>query len=298
METARRLRLIQIDFADDTDAMRAECLHGEIERSLSKLPPDHRATFLKKLLLLFPIPCRETSSVGDQAPGARPVTDTEQLKDPEFLIDHLKALFLTWSSAEQDSFVRGLGEAGILPPVASAAGAPPDLMQAVIAALEMKEETDVRPDRVASLMALLPGFLLKLEPLVWHTWRTLTPRSRIRPAETLKRTAGRFVCADADVPEQTVLREIQVLQRLIAALIAAIGNVGKQFGKQYLARFKPAEIAALVQMEQGSVFVSREVRCWRKYSELAETLTEDNIDQELRKLIVDQVESLMKGVNR
>ncbi|MGB2863187.1 MAG: hypothetical protein WBC05_07655, partial [Sedimentisphaerales bacterium] len=73
---------------------------------------------------------------------------------------------------------------------------------------------------------------------------------------------------------------------------------GGQFAKRHLAKFSPLEIEVLVKMEPGSVFVSHDVKCWKKYKELAEMLNEDSIEMEIRKAIVDYVESLTKGMGQ
>jgi len=106
------------------------------------------------------------------------------------------------------------------------------------------------------------------------------------------------LCKDAEVSNSSVDDDLKVLQKLIAAMITAVSRASGQFARRHLARFSPSEIAALVKMESGSVFVSHEVKCWRKYVELAETLNEDAIDMEIRKAIVDYVESLTKGMGR
>ena len=165
-------------------------------------------------------------------------------------------------------------------------------------ALAAVEEAGIRTDRLAALSVLLVDFALKLEPLVWNTWRTLSPRSGIRPPRGLTKMLGEFLSEDSPSVDQKVERELKMLQRLIAAIITAVGGVGKQFAKKHLARFSPSEISALVRMERGSVLLSHEVKCWRKYFELAETLTEDAMETELRKAVADYAESLIKGLNR
>jgi hypothetical protein len=142
---------------------------------------------------------------------------------------------------------------------------------------------------------VLSDFVFRLEPLVWNTWRTLSPRSNIRPPNVLKKSMVQFVCGESNAPRGQIESELKLLQRLIAAIITAVSRVGSQFAKHHLAKFSPAEIEALVRMEHGSVFVSHEVKCWRKYLELADKLNEDSIETEIRKAIVGCVESLMKG---
>ena len=62
--TANRLRMIQVDFADDSDQSRHEYLCEEIEHALKTVLPDERAEFLEGLKTKFP-------TVGDF--GAQPI---------------------------------------------------------------------------------------------------------------------------------------------------------------------------------------------------------------------------------
>jgi hypothetical protein len=43
---------------------------------------------------------------------------------------------------------------------------------------------------------------------------------------------------------------------------------------------------------------SREVKCWRKYVELAETFTEARLEQEIKASVAKYVESLVKVPGR
>jgi hypothetical protein len=109
---------------------------------------------------------------------------------------------------------------------------------------------------------------------------------------------GQFLCHEAEASREQVDMQLKLLQRLIAAIITSISRVGSQFAKRHLAKFSPSEIEALVRMEHGSVFVSHEVKCWRKYLELADALNEDSTETEIIRAIVDCVGSLMKGTGR
>jgi len=294
-KTARRLRLIQVDFADDSEQTRIEYLHEEIERGLKTLPPEQQRMFLERLLETFPRRLEAATTADTQSMAqSKPRVETEQVRDPDFIIRRIQEMLAVLSVEQQHVFSSRLKDIGLAP--SAGLDSSSELAKALKAKLELTDDSEINPDQIAPLIALLTEFVRKLEPVVWSTWRMLSPRSSIRSSDSLNTLLGRFVCADASDPGAE--EELQKLQRLIVAMITAIGRIGKQFGKQHLARFSPSEIAALVQMEQGSVFVSQEVKCWRKYSSLADTLTEDSIDLELRKAIADYAESLIKGLNR
>lgn len=297
-ETARRLRLIQVDFADDSEQTRRQYLREEIERALKTVLPEQRKVFLEQLMERFPAGHLDIVLAGEhpQVQGS-PETAVKELKDPELIVSRLLEMAAGLSADQKEAVAKRLQAAGFgLPP--AAASYSEKLAQDLKAKLQLGDGLSVRADRLAEVTVLLVDFVFKLEPLVWNTWRALSPRSSIRPPAGLKKTLGQFVGGDAAGPDQKFEPELRMLQRLVAAIVTAVGRVGKQFAKGHLARFSPSEISALVQMEHRSVFVSQEVQCWRKYVELAETLTEDSIEIELRKAIADYAESLIKGLDR
>ena len=51
---ANRLRMIQIDFADEPEQDRVEHLNEELARTLENIPAEHRQEFLEQLHGQFP----------------------------------------------------------------------------------------------------------------------------------------------------------------------------------------------------------------------------------------------------
>jgi len=297
-ETANRLRLIQVDFANDSEQTRRDYLSEEIKRILKTVVPEHRKVFLEKLMERFPTGHLGTVLTGEQPQRqGRPEIEVEELKDPEVAIRRLLELAPMLSDEQKELAVRSLQEAGFCPPVAPQNHSD-EFAHVLRARLKLGDGQDINADRLAEMIVLLADFVFKLEPLIWNTWRMLSPRSSIRPSGSLKKTVGQFICGDSNTSEREAEHELRMLQRLIAAITTAVGRVGSQFAKRHLGRFSPSEISTLVRMEQGSVFVSHEVKCWRKYLELAETLTEGSIEAEIRKAIADYAESLIKGPDR
>ena len=69
--------------------------------------------------------------------------------------------------------------------------------------------------------------------------------------------------------------------------------------QRHLHKFQPDEIQALVQSEKsGGMFVSEEVKCWRKYKELAHALDEATVESEIQNAIAEYAETLIKGLSR
>ena len=298
LETANRLRLIQVDFANDSEQTRMDYLSEEIKRILKTVVPEQRRVFLEKLMERFPTGHLGTTLAGEQPQvQVRPEIEVEELKDPEVALSRLLEMVPMLSDEQKELAARRLQEAGFGAPVATQNYSDEFILD-LRARLKLGDVPDIKADRLAEMIVLLADFVFKLEPLIWNTWRMLSPRSGIRPSGSLKKTVGQFICGDSKTPDKKAEHELRMLQRLIAAITTAVGRVGSQFAKRHIGRFSPSEISTLVRMEHGSVFVSHEVKCWRKYLELAETLTEGSIEAEIRKAIADYAESLIKGPDR
>ena len=297
LETANRLRLIQVDFADESDQTRRDYLCEEIEKALATILPTEREEFLRKLLERFPTGSFAAKPAEGGAEGESGSMGGEsRLRNVDFLIQNLLEIIPTLSEEQKVIIDKSLQEVGLRRDVKLDDSV--DLDKELRVKLQIKSERSLETKELVELGAMLVDFVLKLDPVVWNTWRTLSPRSAVRPQGALAKKIGQFLCKDAEVSNSSVDDDLKVLQKLIAAMITAVSRASGQFARRHLARFSPSEIAALVKMESGSVFVSHEVKCWRKYVELAETLNEDAIDMEIRKAIVDYVESLTKGMGR
>ncbi len=297
-ETANRLRLIQVDFANDSQQTRMEYLSEEIKRILKTVVPEQRKVFLEKLMERFPTGYLGTTPTGEQPQSrSQPEIEVEELNDSEVAIRHLLELAPMLSDEQKKLAADRLQEAGFGSPV-TAQGYSDDLTRDLRARLQLTDGPEIKTDRLGEMIVLLADFVFKLEPLIWNTWRMLSPRSSIRPSGSLKKTIGQFICSDSATPDKQAEDELRMLQRLIAAITTAVGRVGSQFAKRHIGRFSPSEISTLVRMEHGSVFVSHEVKCWRKYLELAEALTEGSIEAEIRTAIAEYAESLIKGPDR
>jgi len=297
LETTNRLRLIQVDFADQSDQTRAEYLCEEVERALKMVLPDERNEFLERLMARFPTLKVSTQPILEER-GAKdsPTMEVGKLRDPDFLIRSLLEIAPTLSNDQKKIVIKNLQEGELEPKIQQDYS--DESVQKLKAKLKLDDGTSFDTNRLTELIILLVDFAYRLEPLVWNTWRKLSPRSNIRPPGDLKDAIGQFIYNDSKVSQEQVDSGLKELQRLVAAITTAVGRVGGQFAKSHLAKFSPSEISALVRMEHKSVLVSHEVKCWRKYVELADTLTEDTIETEIRKAIVDYVESLVKRTSR
>jgi len=297
LETANRLHLIQVDFADESEQTRKDYLCEEIERALKIVLPEERNEFLQRLQERFPIGnIVPLPMLKEQEDKSISITDKAKLQDADFLVHSLLEIFPELPAGQKESVTKRLQQIGSGSQVR--VDYSDESIEKLRTKLQIGDEPDFDADRLAELIVLLANFAYKLEPLVWNTWRKLSPRSSIRRSGELKKTIGQFLSNDSNISQEHVENELKELQQLTAAVITAIGRVGSQFAKHHLAKFSPSEISSLVKMEHRSVLVSHEVKCWRKFLELADTLNEDSIETGITKAIVDYVDSLVKGMGR
>jgi hypothetical protein len=289
--------MVQVDFADQGPDVRKEYLSEEIERALSSVVPEQRKAFLTELIEQFPSwDAKVEVQLRGEETTERTLTDARELQDPNFLVARLIDRSAELGEGERKVLVERLKEAGL---ARVSQGAWPEEAEATLRQdLRLPNEENVDPTRTLELVGMLADFALRLDQLVWSSWQRIAPRSNIRRDKALQQTLKAFLLGDQDVPRGQVAGDLEKLRQLIASLVAAVGQAGRQFGSRHLAKFSPVEIEALASMEGGGFLVSKEVKCWRKYTELADTLNEASIDSEIMETIANYAENLMKGLGR
>jgi len=295
---ANRLRMVQIDFADENEQVRQEYLAEEIERGLEKIIPQQRQTFLQELMFRFPTwdnNVKTPTKSAEPVETAQSLLDQKELQDPSFLIARLADIADDLSPEQKEKIILRLKELGLTPPADG--GFSSFLMEKLNRALGTSEK-QFDPDRLAELTVLLADFTSKLEPLVWRIWRTLAPHSKVRRPVEFKKILGRFFAGDQLESYSELSSDLEILRQLIASLLSAVGQADNMFAQKHARRFSAAEIENLVKMEPKGILTSHEVRCWRKYMELADKFDAATIETEIRKAIVDCAESLLKGTGR
>lgn len=288
--TAGRLRMVEADFADEDQQSRIGCLSEEIERSLKSIVPDKRRAFLQQLLERFPL-----ENFGDEpASQSRPEIEAK-LADPDYLVSRLINILPKLGPEEKASIAEDLREVGLGGHAET--GLSDQAMQELRKVLKIPGSAEIDEDRLAELVGMLAQFVISLEPLIWRVWKSLSPRSKIRRPQNLNAELGKLLVADSKAFPGQIELELTTLRRLIVSVLAAIGQVGSQFSRQYVGRFSPSSISALVEMEDKGGYFSKkpEVRCWEKYCELTSHLSEDSVETQMKRIVVDYVESLMEG---
>jgi hypothetical protein len=289
---ANRLRLLQIDFADQSEADRRGYLGEELGRTLAGLPPSERKQFLEELQSRFPTWDTNVRLDGNAA-AAQPAFDQRELGDASFLVTRLIAVAQTLPPERKAAVVERLKEAGL----AGASGAGPAWPEAqandLRAKLQMTGHEPLDPVRVLELLTQLTDVACSLDQVVWNTWRVMSPQGTIKRPAVLQKTMARFIAGDQDVPRGQVSQDVGKLRQLIAALIGAVSQTGR-FAMQHFKSFWPDEIKVLV----GTSGFGLESRYWRKYVELAGTVDSNAVQDAIRQAIAEYAEALIKGTGR
>jgi hypothetical protein len=294
---ANRLRLVQADLADKDPKERQEYLAEEVERALSSLVPEQRKAFLEHLAERFPSWDSQVDvQIQQGAPGGATAADMRELADPNFLVARLVKVVQGLKDTERQVLAERLREANLVP--ASSGQWPAQTADAARSALQLSKGAGLDAGRVLDALMMLANFSVSLDQLIWRMWTTIAPRSDVRKPAPLRETVAKFVSGDQNVPRGQVTQDLEKLRQLTAALISAVSQVGRQFASRHLARFAPTEIEAAAGMEGGGFLTSKEVKCWRRYCELARALDEATIDSQIMESISEYAQSLIKGINR
>lgn len=290
---ANRLRLLQIDFADQSEADRRGYLGEELRRVLSSLPPSERKPFLEDLQSRFPT-WDANVRLETNAP-ARPAIDEKELSDASFLVTRLIAVAQTLSPERKAAVIERLKEAGLgggAGAGGSAVAWPEAQANELRTKLQMNAADSIEPTRALELLSQLAEIVYKLDQLVWNTWRAMAPQSFVKRPAVLQKTMARFLAGDPEVPKLQVLQDVGRLRQLVAALIGAFAQTGR-FAMQHFRSFSPDEIKVLV----GTSGFGLEGRYWRKYVELAGTMSADTVQDAIRQATAEYAEALMRGGN-
>jgi hypothetical protein len=321
---ANRLRLIQIDFADEQPEVRRGYLSEAVEAALADVVPQQRQTFLQDLMARFPtwdpnvvvtaplqsatVGSPTVATAGQASRGTlqeqaqrQPTvvisrTDERELQDPSFLVERLGGLAGDLSDQEKEGIVNRLREVGLVPPAQG--GMPEEPLRRLRKVLGLKPDAPLDAPRILSLLATLVDFVCSLDPLVWRTWGKLAPQSKFQSIAALRHVVSRFASGDQAVTEAQAEDDLLKLRHLIASVTVALGQAGKiaatDVATSFMAPLAPAKIRDLVKFEKGGFFVAEEVKCWRKYEQLAGKLTDVAVEGAIREKVQKFIEELMK----
>jgi hypothetical protein len=268
---ATRMRLVQTSLADEPPDKRRDYLRDELDRALQDVPGDQRAEFLQALRARFPLWSTAT-------PAAAPPDKSKPTPSPPSLLEQLLAL----SPAEREALLTRLPEAPDPKPVGGE-----ETLAGIL------EAGGVQGERVVPLVIMLIDVVLRVDQFVWDVWSSqIAPSSKIQRQKDLRAQMAAFA-ADEGVSHAELERQLKRLRHLIVTLLPSIAPATQQFAHQYVTRFLPDEIEALAKIEGKRPWESWELRYWRKYRELAASLSEKGIEKEILGAIAQYAEKMM-----
>jgi hypothetical protein len=288
-----RLRLVQVESADQPGDARRQNLDQEVRQTLAGLLPNDRAAFIDELRSWFPTweqrPDPTTPAASQPGNGG---FDRAQLRDAEFLLDRLAELVPSLDSGRRQALTQRLAAAGFELP--SRGGVAPAAAGEVKRPLGMNADANLDPTRAMEMLAELLRVLIDLDEVVWATWRQIAPAGGpIRRSFDFKKVVARCLSGDANTPKTTVIPGTEALRQLIAALTAAIPEAARTALMQ-VRKISPDAVERVVETESGGRGWNHEKRCWTKYREMSESL-EKGVEAAVRKAIVDAVNDWIHG---
>ena len=189
--TVNRLRLIQVDFADQPTDTRENYLADEVEHALAKILPEQRAEFLAELKQRFPTWDRQVDVVAPSgSSNVQSATDARELQDYTFLISRLIQLAPSLTEEQRKTAVARLAEAGL----ADKGGGPEwpaQPLKVLKTKLQLTDRDKLDATRLLELMAEMVSFATSLDQLVWATWKQVSPKSDMKRPTPVQRSFGR-----------------------------------------------------------------------------------------------------------
>jgi len=289
MVTANRLRQIHADFADGDAQSRQDYLSDEVEKVLAEILPDQRSVFLDVLREHFPTWDANTNLQvsSDETNRVQAPSDQREWNDVNYVLERLIELSASLSDKQRGRLIRQLAGAGLTEQ--GDLSCSDETIQELRSCLKLDKDQTISPARLAEMAVRLASFSHSLDQLVWQIWKNVAPKSKLRSVG-IRNVMQRFVKGESDVP---LSRDLEQLRHLVASLLSAIAQIGMQFGQLHLARFAPSEIENSAAREPGGMFVAKEVKCWRKYTQLAKAIDDPAaVDSQIKKIIADFVESM------
>jgi hypothetical protein len=283
---AHRLRLLQIDLAEQDEKTRGGHLADEIDRALNQLAPSERSQFLKSLAAHFPTWDAEVDA--GERKADRSAFDERELNDPAFLVNRLIQVAAGLSEEQRDAIIAQLKKADLVAP--GRPEWPKEAAREARTRLSLSPNDIIDPLRALESLSILAEFVCSLDQLVWNSWREIAPTAAVQRTASLRKRLGQFVSAKPDVPRPEVEHDVNKLRQMTASLIAAL----PQSWRAAVERFRPLW-PDQVQAAAGSTTFGAEARYWRKYVELTRGMDPATVEDDIRKAIAEHAEALMHG---
>lgn len=283
---AARLWMLQVSFADDPASTRHEYLVEEIERSIKDVAESRHSEYLSALMERFPGPERIDASY-----ITPPEAETVQ-RGPQEVADELVARLPEFSNEAKAALGRKLQALGLF--VAPSRGI--ELPLELLGKLGMTPQEALDEERLIKLFTALLEIVVTLDHLIWNVWKNVAPKSSVRReqvSDNPRRTIGRYLSGDREVATLQITQMLDKTRQLTAGLLSAIGPAGEIFARKHLEKFAPEKIRAGVESKSPGFISNVELKCWRRYVELAADLSGQAVEMQIVDGIVAYTEELI-----
>jgi hypothetical protein len=285
-KVAGRLWMLQTSFADDPPSTRHDYLVEEIERSIKDVGESKRSEYLAALMQRFPGPERI------DAPYFKPPEAQTVQRGPQEIADELIARLPEFSNEAKAVLAQKLQALGLFASPNRGIELPLELLGKL--GITPKETLD--EERLIKLFTALLEMVVTLDHLIWNVWKNVAPKSNLRRdqgGDNPRRTIGRYLSGDREVATLQITQMLERTRQLTAALLSAIGPAGEIFARKHLEKFAPEKIRAGVESKSPGFISNVELKCWRRYVELAADLSGHAVEMQIVDGIVAYTEELI-----
>ncbi len=293
--------MLQADLSEEDAASRREHVAEEIRAALEKIVPQDRERFLEALEERFPAWESEEMGGMRRLAGAQAAqatvspTDMAEFNDPGFLVRQLAKVAGSMTPAQRVSAAEQLSQAGLT--TGGAAGVSAESMDRLRASLQVAPGTPVDFERLVSVMGQLLEKVFSIDEIAIRNWKQISQSGRARGRSVMAGLLGQYLTNDQAVGSSQVTEELESFRRLSASLLLALSQTG-QSAYQQMRKYHPDEIEGVIRTEGSKVLVSNEVRCWRRYREMAETLDPAQVESEVLRSLAGFVNDWMSRQSR
>jgi len=285
-KVAARLWMLQTSFADDPPSARHEYLVEEIERSIKDIVESRRSEYLGALMERFPGPERI------DAPYFKPPETQAVERGPQEVADELIARLPEFSNEAKAVLAQKLQAVGLF--VSTNRGV--ELPLELLGKLGMTPQDTLDEERLVKLFAALLEMVVTLDHLIWNVWKNVASKSSVRRevgSDNPRRIIGRYLSGDREVATLQITQMLDKTRQLTAGLLSAIGPAGEIFARKHLEKFAPEKIRAGVESKSPGFISNVELKCWRRYVELAADLSGHAVEMQIVEGIVAYTEELI-----
>lgn len=297
-QAVHRLRSLQEELADRPREERHQRLREELETSMAQIAAPQRRAFMDALLARFPaweaapesrlVPVDRSGADGRQSPPL----DADQLVNR--LVEAMKRMDETRRSRVRER----LRAAELLEPREDSAttssgtfNAAP--LSAIRRDLHLKPDARIDTTQLVTLLSKLLAFAEKLDRVAGQTRAEIMGGSSAHAGAELRAACARYISDGPGASKVDLVERIEQSRRLIAALITVQSRI-TPVAQQIVDRLAPAKIEAIVSRETkggiGTLLHGKESQFWRKYREVAASLTADDVEREMHREIVKYLE--------